>query len=288
MAGKLSPSSDALFNFLPKTIRRQLLMDRDPHGNVQVARIETETLLIQLVQTLLQTRQHAKEKEAKEGSAASPVPFRAQAHFFGYEGRAALPSLFDSQYCYSLGHTAAVLVQSGATGVMAAINNLTGPVAHWACGGAPVTAMLNVERRHGKNKPVIKKALVELDGRPFRLLQAVRPTWLTKDCYLSPGPIQFDGAGSKDTTFTLRLEQMGSDAEADAMQGVMCTASGALTEARIAHKLSLPDQLSSLNSIAFTATSAASSKTRAHLTRPFLRKVCIPCPIPLCIPCLSV
>jgi hypothetical protein len=132
--------------------------------------------------------------------------------------------------------------------------------------------MLNVERRHGKNKPVIKKALVELEGRPFLLLQAVRPTWLQQDCYLSPGPIQFDGAGAKASTFTLRLEQMGTDAEADAMQGEMCKASGALTEARIAHKLVLPDQLKSLRSVAFTPHSAASSKTRAQLARPFLRK----------------
>jgi 6-phosphofructokinase len=197
VGSKLSGESRALFEFLPADIRKQLMMDRDPHGNVQVARIETERLLVLSIEKVLADRKAAGVYTGK---------FSPQTHFFGYEGRCGLPSVFDAAYCYSLGHAAAVLVQQGLTGYMAVVRGLTRPIAQWSVGGVPLTMMMNIERRHGKNKPVIKKALVELDGKdakPFRALCAMRAVWATSDLYRNPGPIQYAGASATDLNFTL-------------------------------------------------------------------------------------
>ncbi len=189
----LSFASQALFNFLPPSISNQLLLDRDPHGNVQVSKIDTEKLLILLLKAELKNR-------AQEGKyAGSFVP---QSHFFGYEGRCALPSNFDAQYCYSLGLNAAVLIREGLSGYMSCIKNLTDKnPANWEAAGCPLPTMMGIERRHGKDKPVISKALVRLDGQMFKAYEAVRQKWALLDCYLSPGPIQFQGAGSDALNF---------------------------------------------------------------------------------------
>ena len=158
-------------------------MDRDPHGNVQVSKIDTEKLLILLLKQELKTR-------AEDGQYSGT--FVPQSHFFGYEGRCALPSNFDSQYCYSLGLNAAVLVREGLSGYMSCIKNLTDKnPANWEAAGCPLPTMMGIERRHGQDKPVISKALVLLDGQMFRAYEAVRDKWAVLDCYLSPGPIQF-------------------------------------------------------------------------------------------------
>lgn len=189
----LTFSSQALFNFLPQSISNQLLLDRDPHGNVQVSKIDTEKLLILLLQAELRTR--------KEDNAYSGI-FQPQSHFFGYEGRCALPSNFDAQYCYSLGLNAAVLIREGVTGYMSCINNLTDKnPSNWTAAGCPLPTMMGIERRHGKDKPVISKALVRLDGGMFKAYEAVRDKWAILDCYKSPGPIQFSGAGSDAINF---------------------------------------------------------------------------------------
>lgn len=263
ISSKLSPQSCQLFNFLPGSIKRQLLMDRDPHGNVQVSKIETEQLLIQLVQQVLDERQRSGQVEK--------VPFRAQAHFFGYEGRAALPSLFDSTYCYALGHTAACLIETSASGMIAAVKNLTKPVAEWSCGGAPITMMLNVERRHGKNKPVIKKALTELDGVPFKLLCSMRARWLAEDCYVSPGPIQFAGPGSTNPSITLALEIAPSD-EIERVTELVRGNRGLLQQLREADAVQQPDELLNLSKLRLQPQVVAKSKTANLLARPFLRK----------------
>lgn len=132
--------------------------------------------------------------------------FKGQSHFFGYEGRCGMPTNFDATYCYGLGYTAGALIQSGQTGLIASIGNLTAPAAEWTCGGTALTDLMDVERRKGKNKPVIKKAMVELDGAPFRKFAAMRDTWAFGDCYRSPGPIQFLGPTADLTNFTLELE----------------------------------------------------------------------------------
>jgi len=186
----------ATYFSLPLGIRGQLLLDRDPHGNVQVSRIETEKLLSEMVAVELK----------KIGSKAK---FSALHHFFGYEGRCAAPSNFDADYCYSLGMVASLLVNGGYTGYMATVSNLTKGIDGWKPGGIPITMMMNMERRHGEDKPVIRKALVELDGAPFRALAANRDTWAETESYVYPGPIQYWGPAEvcDATTKTLGLEQ---------------------------------------------------------------------------------
>jgi len=184
ITGQLSAESRAVFSSLPKEIQSQLLMDRDPHGNVQVSRIETEKLLITLVEARL------KEMKAAGSYTGS---FSYQSHFLGYEGRSAFPSNFDADYCYSLGFTAFLLIANGLSGYISSIRNLARPTAEWVAGGIPLTMMMNLERRHGKEKPVIKKALVDLKGKPFKTFAAKRETWALTTSYLCPGAIQYFG-----------------------------------------------------------------------------------------------
>jgi pyrophosphate--fructose-6-phosphate 1-phosphotransferase len=169
---------------LPSDIQRQLMMDRDPHGNVQVSRIESEKLLIELVSQQLKEWMAKGEYKGK---------FSALNHFFGYEGRCAAPSNFDADYCYGLGYTASALLGAGKTGYLSSVRNLTKSADAWVAGGIPLTMMMNLERRHGKDKPVIKKALVELDGKPFQAFAAKRESWALNDDYHYPGPIQYFG-----------------------------------------------------------------------------------------------
>ncbi len=200
ISSKLDSASAKLFNSLPSQIKAQLLMDRDPHGNVQVSKIETEKLLIEMVRTKL-------DEMKKQGKFNGK--FSDQAHFFGYEGRCAMPSNFDADYCYSLGYNAFALIQSGLTGYLSSIKNTTKPASQWVAGGVPLTMMMNMERRHGQMKPVIKKALVELDGPVFREFEKNREKWAMNDCYIFPGSIQYFGPSSVCdlTTITLQLEQ---------------------------------------------------------------------------------
>ena len=200
ITSKLDDVSAKLFNSLPSAIKAQLLMDRDPHGNVQVSKIETEKLLIEMIEVKLK---QMKAQGTYNGK------FSSQAHFFGYEGRCAMPSNFDSDYCYSLGYNAFALIQSGLTGYLSSIKNTTKPANQWIAGGVPLTMMMNMERRHGEMKPVIKKALVELDGPVFKALEDNRTKWAINDCYIFPGSIQYFGPSSvcDITTITLQLEQ---------------------------------------------------------------------------------
>ena len=200
ITSKLDEASAKLFNSLPNTIKAQLLMDRDPHGNVQVSKIETEKLLIEMVSTKL-------AEMKKDGKFTGK--FADQAHFFGYEGRCAAPSNFDADYCYSLGYNAFALIQAGLTGYLSSIKNTTKPATEWVAGGVPLTMMMNMERRHGEMKPVIKKALVELDGPVFKAIEQNREKWALNDCYIFPGAIQYFGPSSvcDVTTITLQLEQ---------------------------------------------------------------------------------
>ena len=197
---KLSADSAKTYLTLPIVIRTQLIMDRDPHGNVQVSRIETEKLLIEMLDVRLKAW---KAEGLYNGS------FSSLNHFFGYEGRCAAPSNFDADYCYSLGYTAAALVGAKKTGYMACIKNISKPATEWEAGGVPVTMMMNVERRHGEDKPVIQKALVELDGTPFLKLVSKREKWAMKNRYVYPGPIQYFGPSEVCDliTRTLELEQ---------------------------------------------------------------------------------
>ena len=197
---RLTPASAALYQSLPEAIARQLTMDRDPHGNVQVSLIETEKLLIDMVARRLQEMKQAGTYTGK---------FATQHHFFGYEGRCAVPSNFDADYCYSLGQTAVQLLAAGKTGYMAIVRNVTRPAAQWIAGGVPITMMMNMERRNGRLKPVIQKALVDLNGAPFRYLAANREAWnLSDDTYIYPGPIQYYGPSEvcDQPTHTIRLE----------------------------------------------------------------------------------
>ncbi|XP_073280690.1 pyrophosphate--fructose 6-phosphate 1-phosphotransferase subunit beta-like [Primulina huaijiensis] len=194
---KLTSKSVQLFDLLPLAIQDQLLLERDPHGNVQVAKIETEKMLIQMVET---------ELEMRKKGASYKCQFKGQSHFFGYEGRCGLPSNFDSTYCYALGYAAAVLLQSGKTGLISSVGNLAAPVSEWTVGGTPLTLLMDVERRHGKFKPVIKKAMVELEGAPFKKFVSMREEWALKNRYLNPGPIQFVGPASDAVNHTLLLE----------------------------------------------------------------------------------
>lgn len=180
----LSAHSAECYHQLPDDIQKQLLLDRDPHGNIQVSKIETERLFIALVEKELQKRR----EQGRYAGAFNPQPL-----FCGYEGRAGLPSNFDCQYCYALGHVAAVLVHSGASGYMGCIGNLSQPITKWKIQGVPLVKMLHLETRKGKETPVIKKGLVDLNGAMFRLYQEKRPKWMLGDHYCCPGPIQFDG-----------------------------------------------------------------------------------------------
>ena len=195
----LSSENSSVFKSLPALIKSQLLMDRDPHGNVQVSKIETEKLLISMVEEKLASLK-------KEGKFSGK--FSTQSHFFGYEGRCAFPSNFDADYCYSLGFNAFALINFGLTGYLSSVRNLTAPASQWIAGGVPLTMMMNMERRHGEMKPVIKKALVELDGPVFKKLEANREDWAMNDRYLFPGTIQYFGPSSVCyiTTVTLALE----------------------------------------------------------------------------------
>ena len=197
---KLSPENSAVYASLPEGVARQLTLDRDPHGNVQVSLIETEKLLSEMVATKL-----AQWKE--EGKYTGK--FAAQHHFFGYEGRCAAPSNFDADYCYSLGYTAAALIGNGKTGYMSSVRNTTAPADQWIAGGVPITMMMNMERRHGEMKPVIQKALVKLDGAPFKAFAAQRDQWAKETDYVYPGPIQYFGPTEvcDQPTKTLQLEQ---------------------------------------------------------------------------------
>ena len=195
----LSSENSAVFKSLPALIKAQLLMDRDPHGNVQVSKIETEKLLISMVEERL-------AQLKKEGKYSGK--FSTQSHFFGYEGRCAFPSNFDADYCYSLGYNAFALISFGLTGYLSSVRNLTETANDWIAGGVPLTMMMNMERRHGEMKPVIKKALVELDGPVFKKLESNREDWAMNDRYLFPGAIQYFGPASvcDITTVTLQLE----------------------------------------------------------------------------------
>ena len=196
---KLTPDNAAVYSSLPTLIKQQLLMDRDPHGNVQVSKIETEKLLIMMVEEKL-------AKLKAEGKYSGK--FSAQNHFFGYEGRCAFPSNFDADYCYSLGFNAFALMKFGLTGYLSSVKNLSAPASEWIAGGVPLTMMMNMEKRHGQFKPVIKKALVELDGPVFKELEQNRDKWALEDDYIFPGAIQYFGPSCvcDVTTETLRLE----------------------------------------------------------------------------------
>ena len=196
----LTEENLAVFNSLPTGVARQLALDRDPHGNVQVSLIETEKLLSTMVAQKL-------EKMKKEGKYSGK--FSAQHHFFGYEGRCAAPSNFDADYCYALGTSAAQLIANGKTGYMAIVKNTTAPAEQWIAGGVPITMMMNMEKRAGEMKPVIRKALVELDGAPFKAFAAQRDRWARETAYVYPGPIQYWGPTEvcDQPTRTLALEQ---------------------------------------------------------------------------------
>jgi pyrophosphate--fructose-6-phosphate 1-phosphotransferase len=199
LSSRINESSYRILQSLPPEIAREFLMDRDPHGNVQVSRIETEKLLVGMVEKRLNAM---KAKNLYSGK------FTSQTHFFGYEGRCAFPSNFDADYCYSLGFSAFVLIAAGLTGYLSSVKNLTAPADQWTAGGVPLTMMMNLEQRHGSKKPVIKKALVELDGKPFKTFAASRSLWAEKTCFLFPGAIQYYGPQEvcDQPSITLKLE----------------------------------------------------------------------------------
>ena len=196
----LSKENAETFETLPADVARQLSLDRDPHGNVQVSLIETEKLISDMVADKLALWK-------KEGRFVGT--FAALHHFFGYEGRCAAPSNFDADYCYALGVSAVQLIANGKTGYMAIVKNLSEPTDAWRAGGVPITMMMNMERRNGEMKPVIRKALVDLDGAPFKKFALKRAQWANETCYVYPGPIQYWGPASVSdrTTRTLALEQ---------------------------------------------------------------------------------
>lgn len=196
----LTEKSFKVFEILPEGIQKQLFLERDPHGNVQVSLIESEKLFAELV---------AKKLEERRKAGTYHGSFKTQHHFFGYEGRCAFPSNFDADYCYSLGYNAFMLIQYGYTGYLSKISNLSKPADQWVAGGMPITKMMNMERRNGEDKPVIRKALVELDGKPFRYFEAHRAEWASETCYTYPGAIQYYGPSDVCdlTTKTLALEK---------------------------------------------------------------------------------
>jgi pyrophosphate--fructose-6-phosphate 1-phosphotransferase len=197
---QLTDENLAVFNSLPTNVSRQLALNRDPHGNVQVSLIETEKLLSSMVAAKLERWRKTQMYRGK---------FATQHHFFGYEGRCAAPSNFDADYCYALGTSAAQLIAAGKTGYMAIVKNTTAPADEWVAGGVPITMMMNMERRNGKMKPVIRKALVELDGAPFKTFVAHRDEWAKNTCFTYPGPIQYWGPTEvcDQPTMTLALEK---------------------------------------------------------------------------------
>ena len=196
----LTKESFEVFDILPQGIQQQLFLERDPHGNVQVSLIESEKLFSALVADKLAQRKAEGKYNGK---------FNALHHFFGYEGRCAFPSNFDADYCYSLGYNAFMLIQYGYTGYLSKISNLSKPATEWIAGGMPITKMMNIERRHGEDKPVIRKALVELEGKPFKFFEANRDQWAEETCYVYPGAIQYYGPAEVCdlTTRTLALEK---------------------------------------------------------------------------------
>ena len=196
----LTAGSFGVFAILPQNIQQQLFLERDPHGNVQVSLIESEKLFSALVAANLAERKAAGSYKGK---------FSALHHFLGYEGRCAFPSNFDADYCYSLGYNAAMLIQYGYTGYLSKVSNLSKPAEEWVAGGMPITKMMNIERRHGADKPVIRKALVELEGAPFKFFAENRAEWAVETCYLYPGAIQYYGPSEvcDITTRTLALEK---------------------------------------------------------------------------------
>ncbi|MBO5267796.1 MAG: diphosphate--fructose-6-phosphate 1-phosphotransferase [Muribaculaceae bacterium] len=202
IAGSLSAENAATLKSLPANVARQLMLDRDPHGNVQVSLIETEKLLADMVGTRLKAM-------AAEGKYNGK--YSALHHFFGYEGRCADPSNFDADYCYALGYNAACLINAGVTGYMSSIRNLVKPSVQWIAGGIPITMMMNIERRNGADKPVIQKALVRLDGAPFKKFASQRDDWAMNTCYIYPGPIQYFGPAEvcDQPSLTLRYEHQG-------------------------------------------------------------------------------
>ncbi|MDR0302895.1 MAG: diphosphate--fructose-6-phosphate 1-phosphotransferase, partial [Treponema sp.] len=199
LSGRLTDISYALLKMFPQDIAQQFLMDRDPHGNVQVSRIETEKLLVGMVEKKLDIMRERGKYSGK---------FSSLTHFFGYEGRCAFPSNFDSDYCYSLGYSAFVLIASGLTGYLSSVKNLTAPADKWVAGGVPLTMMMNLEQRNDSKKPVIKKALVLLDDKPFKTFESKRDVWAEKTSYLFPGAIQYFGPAEvcDAPTVTLKLE----------------------------------------------------------------------------------
>jgi len=196
----LTKESMAVFAILPQSIQQQLFLERDPHGNVQVSLIESEKLFSELVKNNLAARKAAGTYNGK---------FSALHHFLGYEGRCAFPSNFDADYCYSLGYNAFMLIQYGYTGYLSKVSNLSKPAEEWVAGGMPITKMMNIERRHGADKPVIRKALVELEGAPFKFFCENRAEWATETCFTYPGAIQYYGPAEVCdlTTRTLALEK---------------------------------------------------------------------------------
>lgn len=197
---KLPKKLSDLMKSLPSGIASQLMLDRDPHGNVQVSLIETEKLLIEMIQKKLAGLKKAGKYSGK---------FSTITHFFGYEGRCGIPSNFDANYTYALGYNAAALVLNGLTGYLSSVRNLTKPSKQWICGGIPLTMLMNIERRHGEDKPVIQKALVDLKGKPFKELVKNRDKWAVTESYIFPGPIQFFGPAvvTDMTTKTLQYER---------------------------------------------------------------------------------
>ena len=196
----LSQEAMSVFAILPEGIQQQLFLERDPHGNVQVSLIESEKLFSAIVKDKLEERKAAGSYKGK---------FNALHHFFGYEGRCAFPSNFDADYCYSLGYNAFMLIQYGYNGYLSKVSNLSKSADEWVAGGMPITKMMNIERRHGEDKPVIRKALVELDGKPFKFFEAHREQWAKETCYTYPGAIQYYGPAEVCdlTTRTLALEK---------------------------------------------------------------------------------
>jgi pyrophosphate--fructose-6-phosphate 1-phosphotransferase len=198
----LSADNSAVYASLPEGVARQLSLDRDPHGNVQVSLIETEKLLSEMV---------GKRLAKMKAEGLYDGKFSALHHFFGYEGRCADPSNFDADYCYTLGFNAACLIRCGVTGYMSSVRNITKPSVQWVAGGIPITMMMNMERRNGKMKPVIQKALVNLNGAPFLKLASKRDEWALNTCYMYPGPIQYFGPAEvcDQPTLTLKYEHQG-------------------------------------------------------------------------------
>ena len=196
----LTSEAFKVFEILPAGIQQQLFLERDPHGNVQVSLIESEKLFSEMVKKNLAARKAAGTYKGK---------FSPLHHFFGYEGRCAFPSNFDADYCYSLGYNAFMLIQYGYNGYLSKVSNLSKPAEEWVAGGMPITKMMNIERRHGADKPVIRKALVELDGAPFKFFAAHRDEWAVETCFTFPGAIQYFGPSEVCdlTTHTLALEK---------------------------------------------------------------------------------